>query len=250
MISAGELARRAGVKKQAITYQVKRGYLTRVVDAKGKTGFDENAPEIQTYINSQAGQRLSAHDLGAAPAPAASPRAPKPRAPAQPRQDPAPMAKLERSEGEARAESDEEEEDEELEGEDDLEKGLEFLDKNELDRHKIREQVIRARIQNKVERGKYLPRDDVRKTFGRVYSVHTSILRPLGSKIGPDLAALFGSTDDALALKAIQMVDAEIYRSLGMIKRQLNSYLEATGASPLAKDDALPELAPQEGPAE
>jgi hypothetical protein len=243
MISAGELARRAGVKKQAITYQVKKGLLPRVVSPEGKQGFNETDPRILDYIAHASSQRATAHGTVVAPAENLGVNEAQPPAPSSP-----PPKKTRKSAAAAApvappADSDDEDDDE-------LGAGLDYLEKGDLDRAKVREQIIKARIDNNVARGKYLPREDVKRVFGRVYSVHTSILRPLSSKLGPDLAALFGNTDPALTLRAIQAIDAEVYRALGMIQRRLIDYLDAAGAGTLpgAEIPDEPEL-PLEPPA-
>jgi hypothetical protein len=224
MISGGELARRAGVTRQAVSNLTRDGILSRIADTKGNLGYDETSPVIIEYINRQASQRLAAHDSGDAPAPATPSQAVKSPVPAKPRQDSAPEEKAERPEGRARANDGDEED---LgENDDAVEAGLDGLDKNELDRHKVREQIIHARIQNKVEREKYVPCDEVRRVFSQLYSVHTSILQPLGAKLSSQIAAEFGVTDTTAAVRVQEIIDKEVYQALHMIKEQLLGWLD------------------------
>ena len=79
------------------------------------------------------------------------------------------------------------------------------------------------------DRGELLTRGDVKLVFARLYQVHSSQLKTLAEKLGPDVAAAFSLTDPAATLKVQQIMDEEVRRALGQIKKEMNDYLDAIG---------------------
>lgn len=89
----------------------------------------------------------------------------------------------------------------------------------------------RIELQNRRTRGALLEAEDVRQVFGKLYSVHTSILRPLGARLADQLAAELGTTDPAKILRAQQIIDGEVYAALAHIKREIDEWLAAQATS-------------------
>ena len=95
----------------------------------------------------------------------------------------------------------------------------------DLDDKKTEQQIEKLRLENEATRRELVPREDVRSVFLKFYGIHASILGPLSSKIGRDLAVALGHTDPESALKSEEIVDREIFEALGSIERQMQEYL-------------------------
>jgi hypothetical protein len=72
----------------------------------------------------------------------------------------------------------------------------------------------------------------VKETFGRLYGIHSAILIPLSGKLGPDIAARLGMTDDASVLAVQEMLDREIHGALDQIERTLQAWIRETALTP------------------
>ena len=79
-----------------------------------------------------------------------------------------------------------------------------------------------------IRRGELVERTDVHRIFARMYQVHTSQLKTLADKLGPDIAAAFKLTD-ADTPRVQELMGLEIRRSLAQIKTEMNAYLDAIG---------------------
>jgi hypothetical protein len=79
----------------------------------------------------------------------------------------------------------------------------------------------KLQIQNKKALDELINRKAVTLMMGRVYSVHTSVLTPLSSKIMGLVAAEAKIKDPKIILKMAEIMDDEIYDALSAIKRHL-----------------------------
>ena len=93
------------------------------------------------------------------------------------------------------------------------------------DRRKTKAMTAKYELEVAIKRNDLVPREDLRRVFARFYTVHASKLRPLGGKLGPDVAAALGVKDDALIVKAIEILDRDLLDALEEMKRILNEYL-------------------------
>jgi len=93
---------------------------------------------------------------------------------------------------------------------------------------KIVAQADKEEQQNAIRRGELVERTDVHRIFARMYQVHTSQLKTLADKLGPDIAAAFKLTD-ADTPRVQELMGLEIRRSLAQIKTEMNAYLDAIG---------------------
>jgi len=97
----------------------------------------------------------------------------------------------------------------------------------------------RYELDNRIKRHEYLPITDARQVFGRIYSVHTSILRPLDAKLADQLAAEYGVTDPAKILRGQQILSGEIFQALGQIKREIDEFLAKEGERVVTESEEL-----------
>ena len=79
-----------------------------------------------------------------------------------------------------------------------------------------------------IRRGELVERADVHRVFAHLYAVHSSQLKTLADKLGPDVAAAFKLTD-ADTPRIQEIMSMEMLRALSQIKREMNDYLESIG---------------------
>lgn len=99
---------------------------------------------------------------------------------------------------------------------------------------KIVAQADKEEQQNAIRRGELVERTDVHRIFARMYQVHTSQLKTLADKLGPDIAAAFKLTD-AETPRVQELMGLEVRRSLAQIKKEMNEYLDAIGDGTVAE---------------
>lgn len=191
-----ELSEAAGVSIPAVSKSKK---LPRIYDADGHRVFNENDPEVKSFIASNNENRKKARKEKSRSATA--PRQPKPAPPPDDtdssvtrpgRRKPAPE------------------------------------DAFTLDDKKTVEQIEKLRLENAETRGDLVAREDVKRIWVRIIAIHTSILQPLGAKQARDVARCLGITDPALILKAQESLDKETYSALTDIKKRLMAFVDET----------------------
>jgi predicted DNA-binding transcriptional regulator AlpA len=221
IISGGEVARRAGVTKQAVYKFTREGKLPRIVLGSGQVGYDENDPVIQEYIESTSAHRRTSDAPGQG-------NASKPTSPAQPGHQkkalPEATPSLGKTSGGGRPATRNE-------------SGSPSRSDYEL--RKAKATAERIELNNRILSHQYVPCTDVRAVFGRIYSVHTSNLRCLDVKVADQIAAIFGSTDSAMILRCQKLISDEIYQALTQIKQQLNDYITQEGKKAVSESEEL-----------
>ncbi|MDR2923419.1 MAG: hypothetical protein LBU85_08785 [Treponema sp.] len=86
------------------------------------------------------------------------------------------------------------------------------------------ERAERLKIENDIRKGMYLEREKVKLIFGRVFAVHTSILRPLSLKLSSMIAAVPEGDKKEATIKRI--IDDEIFTAMGSIQRLLIEFID------------------------
>ena len=94
-----------------------------------------------------------------------------------------------------------------------------IVTKNALDVQKTLEQVKHLQVKTSKERGELISRDIVKLAFAKLFKVDTGELRTLGAKLAPDIASIFGISDDAKILEAKEYIEEEVFVVLKHIKR-------------------------------
>ena len=219
MISGSELARRAGISRQAVHNLIKANKLPVILDVNGRPQFDETSPEIQTYIAEGHHQRRAA--VGS--------RAGK-------------TAEKQSSVGAPSLQ---------LAGSDPLVPGMAEMNGqrplmswkrnsdggesyNEAERRKKIADADMAELKAAERRGELVERASVDKVFNQCWAIDASRLLTISQRIAADLAAVFGVDDGQKVTAAQELLDLEIRGALGQSKKLLMEWLqsqEAEGAA-------------------
>jgi hypothetical protein len=84
-------------------------------------------------------------------------------------------------------------------------------------------QIVQKRQQ---ERKELISKKSYRFTLNRLFEIHQNQFITIKSKIISDIAAVFGSTDDAKKIKAEEILDNELWEVLFTIKKEFNKSLD------------------------
>lgn len=90
---------------------------------------------------------------------------------------------------------------------------------------KEREIIRGKQLANEELRGKLIDKKVVANIFNKLWSIDTSQLVPLATKIAPELASICGVEDQEKITKIREKLDKEIWRILGSCKRLMNEHL-------------------------
>lgn len=198
VVSQAEVAKRAGVTPMAVSKAVKDGRLDRLPN-----GIDLKARKTVDYISTakhqrRNGERQKGGDPGEKRAQqgAAVPRKRGPR-------------------GKKRAEVPAGGGPLELNGET---YNMAELRKKVADADKVEQDLA-------IRRGELLERSDVKKVFSSVYQIIGSQVKTLAEKLGPDITAALGLTEDQVP-RVQELMSVDILRALAGIKREFNVYLD------------------------
>jgi len=241
IISGGELARRANVSRQAVCNLTRDGKLIRSYSPSGKYGYDDESPDIKSYIQNASSQRRS---HGRPPASTEAPATTKSR-PAVGigrQQGPYPLTDAGTRQfagglnpfgsdprnggygpGGKGGRSDDPDPD----------------SRSGLETRKIKATAEKYELQNRIIRHKYVPIEDARAVFGKIYSVHTGILTPLSAKLSDQLAAEFGVRDPEKVLRGTRILNDELFLALSQIKREIDEFLEKEGERVVTESEEL-----------
>ena len=231
LLAIAELARRANVSRQAASKWAKDWGIPILSDDKGRRGVDDHHPDVAAYIANSSAQRRVAGRARAS-TDSSPPSKPAPRIdPGQP-EAPPPAATAARGQTSV--------------GRDQIPAGIELggdslrgrggkkhnsgdgegaPSRSDYQARKEKALAEKHELANRILRHEYVPILDLKLVFGRVYSVHTGIINPLGAKLAAQLAAEFGVTDPAKVLRAQEIIDGETYPALSSIKRELDAFL-------------------------
>lgn len=241
ILSAAELGRRAGVSRQGSSKWIKEWGIPLLTDEKGKKGVDENNPDVVAYIAHATIQRRASGNGQASPGGSA----------ARDTQSPAKVGRGKQAESGATVDTGRgspgaagliigqfgnlgaagEKKKRGTESDDESRSGYQA--------RKDKGMAERYELQNRIMRHQYIPTDAVRQVFGRVYSVHTSIICPLGAKLSDQIAAEFGITDPAKVLRVQEIIEGESYPALSQIKREIDDFLSKQGDSVVSESKEL-----------
>ena len=103
------------------------------------------------------------------------------------------------------------------------------------------ERIEKLRIENAASRGELIPRATVEVFMGKLWSVHTSTILPMGQRLAPAIAAHLGRHDPESTLKAQELIDDTLYSAMSQIERRLQDFLTKTpghGAGNLTRLEA------------
>lgn len=98
------------------------------------------------------------------------------------------------------------------------------MSKQSLEKRKLREVILLARVKREQLRGTLILMETMREAFMKFYAVLTGELHPLGDKISQDLAAAYGVDDEKASATAREIVDDDVFKALAHIQRLMSDY--------------------------
>lgn len=101
---------------------------------------------------------------------------------------------------------------------------------------KEREAIREKQLKNREMRGELVDRKNVSFVFNKLWSIDSSQLTTLGSKLSPEIASICSVDDPIIITKIRTKIDDEIYKTLGHCKRLLMECLGKTGADNLEEE--------------
>ena len=209
VVTKAEFARMANVTPPAVSVALKRGRVTARRDGKIDTDLKSNA----AYISTSKRQR---HQRSPGPG------GKRGRSKAQkPSESPPGRKKVTRRERDKESVGGELQIDGETYSEAELRKMIAQANKEE--------QTIAIR------RGELVERADVKLVFARVYTIIGSQVKTLSEKLGPDIAAALGVTEDKTQ-RVQELMSIDILRALNQIKKEFNTFLDSIGEAVLGAE--------------
>ncbi|GHU93690.1 hypothetical protein FACS189479_05420 [Spirochaetia bacterium] len=104
---------------------------------------------------------------------------------------------------------------------------------------KAKEDYEASRFKRELARGEYIPRDFIASVFGKIYSIHRTVILNFGPSLSGVIAGKMKVRSAAVNLEIEKYVTDEAYSALIAIQREINNGLEKMGA---------PVLPPEENP--
>lgn len=204
LVTGLELAAICGITKQAVSLAEKSKKLTRV---QGQ--FDLHAPETVEYINLRSPYRPAQQEIIRK----------------QEEED-----KIDKAVTRAKKKKKQERE----RPNEDILESMADLDRNDLEKQKIIEQVLNYRVKTQQQRNELIERALVKRVWAKLYAIDTSELHPLGEKISSDIAALCKIEDSEVTFKIKNIIDSHVFKAIGHSKRLMDDFLKKVGEDELS----------------
>ena len=113
-----------------------------------------------------------------------------------------------------------------------------FLNKEEVKRAKVEQELEKLILGNKKSRGELIERALVQLYAHKEDEIDNGQWKTLGLKISSDVAAAIGIDDDEHVRKICDVIDREVLSVLKLVKRERNKFLRKIGAEKIAKGKA------------
>ena len=101
-----------------------------------------------------------------------------------------------------------------------------YGDRNALEIAKLRAQLEAMKMKNEKERGDLVKGDVCDAILRSIFNIESTELLTLGSRLAPELSAIFEVNDPAKAIKASGLIDAEVQTALDHIKAVILRFLD------------------------
>lgn len=107
---------------------------------------------------------------------------------------------------------------------------LKLMTKHDLDRMKSAMKVLQDQLKHERDRGLYVDKDVVKKTFHAIYRIDTEEFLQLSSTLSAKICQdIFGTNEPELMTKTSEVLDTEFYKVQNHIRVTLNRDLGAMG---------------------
>lgn len=215
-INQTQLAKRAGVTRQAITDAINKGKLIK--NGVGRAAWiDLDDPLTVAYLKGEKPQR-SASQPAAQKKPPATKAAPKKSVP--PGTDPAPPPDHEEKSPPAPASNQDRVDD--------------YMDNQRLKRLKLEQEHEKLKLNNREKRGELIKREVVKRYIHREDEIDNAQWGTLDLKISSKLAADMEIEDEKAIRRIADTVKREVVAVLKQVRRERNAFLKKMGAEKLA----------------
>jgi len=98
-----------------------------------------------------------------------------------------------------------------------------------VEKIRMYEQTKQITQKRQQERGQLLNKKIIRIAFGKLFEIHVNQFLTIKSKVIPDIAGIFSSTDEVKKLQAEKLIDTELWEVLNNIKTDFNKFLTKIG---------------------
>jgi len=98
-----------------------------------------------------------------------------------------------------------------------------------VEKIRMYEQTKQITQKRQQERGQLLNKKIIRIAFGKLFEIHVNQFLTIKSKVIPDIAGIFSSTDEVKKLQAEKLIDTELWEILNNIKTDFNKFLIKIG---------------------
>ena len=211
LVTRSDVAKRAGVQRQAVGEAVKAGNL-RLVGEGRSAKIDLHDKLTQEYILSQNSQRkpkaqetIKAGEIKTAGSAVG-------KREALPPEQPKPLPDLQTA-------SDEQ---------------MRALTRHDIDRYLMLEKLQAQQLKNRTERSLLIERSTIARAFGKLYQVDNTQLKTLPTRLSPEIASITKVDAPDIILKIEEMIEKEIFRTLGHIKIITNDLFKEIELEPIA----------------
>lgn len=106
------------------------------------------------------------------------------------------------------------------------EKTFRTFNREDLDKAKVFEQILKIRQDREAKRGELIDRKIVERTFAQIYSVDVNEIRVLEDRLTSAICGIFEVEDESKeSIKIRKLINQETTRSLRHIKHRINKFL-------------------------
>ena len=184
LISKAKLADIVGVTRQAIGDAVKRGVVPTEGEGR-RAHIDLDHPDVIAYIQDNSETRTRSKDARKGYRPPSKPREPSQSSP-EPEQTVTGLVRV--------------------------------ATQSDANLEKTKAQTAKHKADLAVALGKLLVKEMSDKAWGRLHSISVNQFLPLGDRLAPIIAGVFGSTDPELIIKTKELINADVTRALDAVK--------------------------------
>lgn len=107
----------------------------------------------------------------------------------------------------------------------DLSRPLTDLSKYDLDRLKIIEGIEKTRLETSIKRSNFIDINSARSVFSKIYEIHMNEFLTIKDKLTPDIASIFGVSDQEKTFEAGDKIDKMLWKVLDHVKLEINKFL-------------------------
>lgn len=99
------------------------------------------------------------------------------------------------------------------------------LTKNNLEKIKILETIRKQKQDREIKRGDYVDKVAVMTILAKIFEIHMNEFLTTSDKLAPDLASVFGVTEQIKIIEARNVTEETLYKTLQRIKSEINNFL-------------------------